>query len=66
MEDKSYFLQRAETQVELARQANCEKAAQAHYQLAGHYWDRAFNPLMATPRRISTWAKLLYRRSTGT
>jgi len=61
MEDKDYFLERAETQVELARQAACEKAAHAHYQLAGHYWDRAFNPLMKSRRRVSTWAKLLYR-----
>ena len=61
MEDRAYFLNRAETQVELARKAAHEKAAQAHYQLAGYYWDRAFNPQMAKPRRVSTWAKLLYR-----
>ena len=61
MEDQAYFLKRAEMQVELARQAACEKAAQAHYQLAGYYWDRAFNPEVAKPRRPSTWAKLLYR-----
>lgn len=61
MEDRAYFLLRAETQVELARNAAHEKAAQAHYELAGHYWDRAFNPLVKTRRRVSTWVKLLYR-----
>lgn len=61
MEDKAYFLGRAETQIELARSASHEKAAQAHYELAGHYWDRAFNPRLATPQRRSTWARLLSR-----
>lgn len=61
MEERAYFLERAETQVELARRAANEKAAQAHYELAGYYWDRAFNPLVKTRRRVSTWAKLLYR-----
>ena len=59
MEDRTYFLNRAEMQVELARKAAHEKAAQAHYQLAGYYWDRAYNPLIETRPRISTWAKLL-------
>lgn len=44
MNDEAYFLQRAETQVALARCAADENAARAHYQLAGFYWDRAFNP----------------------
>ncbi len=61
MEDRAYFLARAETQVDLARKAAHEKAAQAHYALAGYYWDRAYNPLMESRRRVSTWAKLLYR-----
>jgi len=57
----AYFLRRPETHIERARSAAHEKAAQAHYELAGHYWDRAYNPLMAKPRRRSTWAELLYR-----
>ena len=61
MEDRAYFLRRAETQIALARSASHEKAAQAHYELAGHYWDRAYNPLVKAARRPSTWAKLLYR-----
>ncbi|MDB5668870.1 MAG: hypothetical protein JWL74_1820 [Alphaproteobacteria bacterium] len=65
MEDRSYFLNRAEMQVELARKAVHEKAAQAHYELAGYYWDRAFNPQMARPQRVSTWARLLDRLERG-
>lgn len=42
-DDDSYFLLRAEDQMKLARRATCEKAARAHYYLAGFYWDRVFN-----------------------
>ena len=60
MNDESYFLKRAETQVALAHRASDENAARAHYQLAGFYWDRAFNPPPVPARRTGQ------RRTPGT
>ena len=60
-EDQAYFLRRAEAEVALAHRSADENAARAHYELAGHYWDRAFNaaqvssdsrPATATPVRM--------------
>lgn len=66
-DDRSYFLKRAEAQIEFARQAACEDAARAHYHLAGLYWDRAFNPAVesraraaATPALVSTLLQAVY------
>ena len=39
--DKDYFLERAEAELDLANAASHERAAQAHYYLAGFYLDRA-------------------------
>jgi hypothetical protein len=55
MNERTYFLRRAETQVALAHQAADKKAARAHYELAGFYWDRAFNPLQKAQSRPAAW-----------
>ena len=39
--EKHYFLERAEAELELANEAKHERAARAHYYLAGFYLDRA-------------------------
>lgn len=39
--DKDYFLERAEAELDLANAATHERAAFAHYHLAGFYLDRA-------------------------
>jgi hypothetical protein len=39
--EKHYFLERAEAELDLANQATHERAARAHYYLAGFYLDRA-------------------------
>lgn len=49
-DDQSYFLTRAEAEVQLAHRAGDENAARAHYQLAGFYWDRAFNGAVSSDR----------------
>lgn len=40
--EKDYFLERAEAELDLANEANHERAARAHYYLAGFYLDRAY------------------------
>jgi hypothetical protein len=40
LEEQEYFQQRAETQIELARQARDERVVQAHYAIASAYLDR--------------------------
>jgi hypothetical protein len=40
--DRDYFLERAEAELDLANAANHQRAAQAHYYLAGFYLDRAY------------------------
>lgn len=47
VEQSDYFLERAEQQLSLARAASDDRVAQAHFELAGRYWDRAFNPAEA-------------------
>jgi hypothetical protein len=39
--DKDYYLERAEAELDLANAATHERAAKAHYYLAGFYLDRA-------------------------
>lgn len=41
--EKHYFLERAEAELDLANEATHERAARAHYYLAGFYLDRAHN-----------------------
>lgn len=40
--EKDYYLDRAEAELDLANAAAHEKAARAHYYLAGFYLDRAY------------------------
>lgn len=42
----SYFVRRAEQQLELAQQANHEQVVSAHYELANLYLDRAYAPVL--------------------
>ena len=61
VDDEDYFLARAEEQFGLARAAGHEDAARAHYEIAGHYWDRAFNPtnsIAGSAGRLATAAIL--------
>ena len=44
VQDRSYFLTRAEDELKLARTATHEKAARAHFLLAGAYFDLAYGP----------------------
>jgi hypothetical protein len=46
-DDRDYFRQRAEAEIEAARAAGHPGAARAHYLLAGYYLDLAHNPLAA-------------------
>ncbi|WP_200913255.1 hypothetical protein [Sphingomonas sp. Leaf10] len=39
----SYFVRRAEQQLELAQQANHEQVVHAHYELANLYLDKAYS-----------------------
>ena len=39
--ERDYFLERAEAEIDLANAASHERAAFAHYMLAGFYLDRA-------------------------
>lgn len=43
-DERTYFRQRAERQLEWARLASHPQVARAHYHLAGYYLDRAFGP----------------------
>ena len=43
-EERSYFRERAEAEIEAAQTARHPDAAKAHYRLAGYYLDLAFNP----------------------
>ena len=43
-DERSYFEERAEAELEAAKKAGHPDAARAHYHLAGYYLDRAFNP----------------------
>jgi hypothetical protein len=39
-EDRAYFEQRAEAEIELAQKADHPDVVRAHYELAGYYLDR--------------------------
>jgi hypothetical protein len=69
-DDRTYFMKRAEAQVEFARAAACENAARAHFHLAGLYWDRAYNPAMQPAARPTSTSisspPLAYLLATGT
>lgn len=41
-QDKAYFYQRAEAELNLAQQASQPAVVKAHYQLAGYYLDRVY------------------------
>lgn len=43
-EERAYFRQRAEEEIEAAQRAGHPDAARAHYLLAGYYLDLAHNP----------------------
>lgn len=43
-DDRSYYRERAETEIEAAHGAGHPVAARAHYTLAAHYLDLAHNP----------------------
>lgn len=45
-DDMSYFVRRAEQQLELAQQADHEQVVTAHYELANLYLDRAYAPVV--------------------
>jgi len=42
MDQKAYFLERAEAELDLGNAADHERAAHAHYSLADFYLDRAY------------------------
>ena len=51
-DERAYFRQRAEAEIEAAQAAGHPGAARAHYLLAGYYLDLAYNPLASpTPAR---------------
>ena len=41
---EDYFYVRAEAELELAQRAEHPAAVKAHYELAGYYLDRSYNP----------------------
>ncbi|MDT9598642.1 hypothetical protein [Sphingosinicella rhizophila] len=43
-QDREYFEQRAESEIEMAQTARHEKAVRAHYEMAGLYLDRVHAP----------------------
>jgi len=45
-DEMSYFVRRAEQQLELAQQADHEQVVHAHYELANLYLDRAYAPVL--------------------
>ena len=44
-DERAYFRQRAEAEIEAAQAAGHPDAARAHYLLAGYYLDLAYNPV---------------------
>lgn len=44
-EDKDYFYDRAEAELEAAQRALSPEAVRAHYILAGHYLDKVYGPV---------------------
>ena len=50
-DERAYFRQRAEAEIEAAQAADPPGAARAHYLLAGYYLDLAHNPVAAARPR---------------
>lgn len=48
-EDRSYYRDRAETEIEAAHSAVDSVAARVHYTLAAYYLDLAYNPESTGP-----------------
>lgn len=42
LNDKNYYYQRAEAELERAQRATSPEAVKIHYTLAGHYLDRVY------------------------
>lgn len=43
VDDKEYYYQRAETELEMAQRTEVPEAVKAHYTLAGYYLDKVYN-----------------------
>lgn len=43
-EDETYYLHRAEAEIEIAMRENHAGAVRAHYELAGYYLGRVYGP----------------------
>ncbi|ONF96657.1 hypothetical protein [Sphingomonas jeddahensis] len=43
VDDKEYYYQRAESELEMAQRAEVPEAVKAHYTLAGYYLDKVYN-----------------------
>lgn len=56
--EKTYYLERAEAELRLGEQADNEKAAWAHFQLAGRYFDLAHGSAPAVPDRMPIFPNL--------
>lgn len=52
-DERDYFRQRAEIEIEAAQIAEHPDAVRAHYLLAGYYLDLAYNPL-APPQQAGS------------
>lgn len=53
MDDREYFRQRAEVELEMAQNSTVPEAVKVHYDLAGYYLDRAYgdrDPREGLPR----------------
>ncbi len=43
VDDKEYYYQRAESELEMAQRTEVSEAVKAHYTLAGYYLDKVYN-----------------------
>jgi len=43
VDDKEYYYQRAESELEMAQRTEIPEAVKAHYTLAGYYLDKVYN-----------------------
>ena len=43
VDDKEYYYQRAESELEMAQRTEVPEAVKAHYTLAGYYLDKVYN-----------------------
>ena len=58
-DDRTYYQERAEREMELARQARHPEAARAHSVLAGHYLDMVHNGVVRPFRAPRSGLRLL-------